>query len=48
MSGYLVATTKIRPSSLYYADISARVSVISIIIIENSCLLWSNTGTGVF
>ena len=28
MSGYLVATPKIRPSSLYYADISACVIVI--------------------
>ena len=31
MSGYLVATVKIRPSSLYYADISACVSVIVIL-----------------
>ena len=31
MCGYLVATAKIRPSSLYYADISACVSVIVIL-----------------
>ena len=31
MSGYLVATAKIRPSSLYYVDISACVSVIVIL-----------------
>ena len=31
MNGYLVATTKIRPSSLYYTDISACVSVIALL-----------------